>query len=92
MLFLNANAETGVGFNQDFVKPQGVDADVFHQPGIGGDDRRIGAGNAVQDLNEASLQLLLIGSFLAQHHHPFIQPKYQRCFVYSSPRYQLNCW
>ena len=30
LLFLNANAETGVGFNQDFVKPQGVDADVFH--------------------------------------------------------------
>ena len=71
LLLLDANAETGVGFNQDFVKPQGVDADVFHQAGIRGDHRWISAGNAMQDLDEASLQLLLIGSSLAQHHQPF---------------------
>ena len=71
LLFLDANAETGVGFDQDFVKPKGVNPDVFHQASIGGDHRWIGAGDAMQDVNEASLQLLLIGSYLAQHHQPF---------------------
>ena len=71
LLFLDANAETGVGFDQDFVKPKGVNPDVFHQASIGGDHRWVGAGDAMQDVNEASLQLLLIGSYLAQHHQLF---------------------
>ena len=71
LLFLDANAETGVRFNQDFVKPQRVDPDVFHEAGIKSDHRWIGAGNAMQDLDEASLQLLLVGGSLAQHRHSF---------------------
>ena len=75
LLFLDADAEAGIGLDQNFVKPEGVDTDVFHQAGIGGDDRRVGAGNAMQDLDKSSLQLMLIGSSLGQHLHPFDQAK-----------------
>ena len=71
LFLLDANAETGVGFDQDFVEPQRVDPDVFHQAGIRSDYRGISAGNAMQDFDEASLQLLLIGGSLAQHRQPF---------------------
>ena len=71
LFFLDANSETGVSFDQDFVEPQRVDPDVFHQAGIRSDRRWISAGNSMKDLDEASLQLLLIGGSLAQHHQPF---------------------
>ena len=71
LFLLDANSETGVGFNQDFVKPQGVDSDIFHQPGIRGDHRRISTGDSMKDLYEASLQLLIIGNSLSQHHQSF---------------------
>ena len=74
LFFLDADPEAGVGFDQNFVEPEGVDPDVFHQASIGGDDRRVGAGNAMQDLDKSSLQLMLIGSSLGQHLHPFNQP------------------
>ena len=38
LFFLNANAEAGIGLDQNFVKTQGVDPDVFHQARVGGDD------------------------------------------------------
>jgi len=41
LLFLDADAEACVGLDQNFVEPQGVDADIFHQAGPGGDHRRI---------------------------------------------------
>ena len=75
LLFLDADAEAGIGLDQNFVKPEGVDPDVFHQAGICGDDRRVGPGNAMQDLDKASLQLMLIGRSLGQHLHPFNQAK-----------------
>ena len=75
LFFLDANSETGVSLDQDFVEPQRVDPDVFHQAGIRSDRRWISAGNAMQDLDKASLQLMLIGSSLGQHLHPFDQAK-----------------
>jgi len=75
LLLLDANTETGVGLDQNFVEPQGVDPDVLHQARITCDDRRICAGNAMQDLDKAYLQLLLIGDSLCQHPHPFDQVK-----------------
>mgnify|MGYP001331811519 FL=1 len=82
LLLLDANPEAGVGFDQDFVEPQGVDPDVLHQAGIGGDHRRIGAGNAMQDLDKAPLQLL-IGISLCQHPHPFDPAKVPVLFLLS---------
>ena len=55
LLLLDTNTETGVGLDQDFVKPQGINSDVFYQTGIRGDRCRVGAGNAMQDLDEAAL-------------------------------------
>ena len=55
LLLLDANAEAGVGFDQDFVEPPGINSDVLHQASIRGDRCRIGARNAMQDLDEASL-------------------------------------
>ena len=71
LIFLDADAEAAVRFNQNFVEPQGVDPDILHQTCIVSDYSRISAGNAMQDFDEVSLQLLLIGSSLAQHHQPF---------------------
>ena len=71
LFLLDADSEAGVGFDQDFVKPQGVNPNVLHQPRFGSDHCWISAGNAMQDLDKAPLQLLLIGSSLAQRHQPF---------------------
>lgn len=75
LLFLDADAEAGIGLDQNFVKPEGVDPDVFHQAGVCGDDRRVGAGNAMQDFDKVSLQLMLIESSLAQRRLPSYSSK-----------------
>ena len=55
LLFLDADAETGVGFDQNFVEAEGVNPNVLHQARIRGDDGRIRTGDAMQDLDKASL-------------------------------------
>ena len=59
VLLLDADAETGVGFDQDFVEAKRIDADILHQPGFRRDGSRISAGDAMQDLDQTFLQLLL---------------------------------
>ena len=66
LLLFDPNPEIGVRFDQDFVEPQGIDPDVLHQPGLWGDHSWISAGDAVQDLDQPSLQLLLVGAALCQ--------------------------
>ena len=70
LVLLNADSEAAVSFNQNFVEPQGVDPDVLHQTRLGRDYRRICAGNTMQDLDKASLHMLLIGASLGQYPHP----------------------
>ena len=70
LFFLNANAEAGISFDQNFVKTQGVDPDIFHQARIRGDDCRIGTGDAMQDFDKATLQQLLMGASLGQRPNP----------------------
>jgi len=75
LLLLNADSEARIGLDKNLIKAKRIYSDVFHQAGIGRDDRRICAGNAMQDLHKASLQLLLIGSSLGQHLHHFDSAK-----------------
>ena len=67
LLFLDADAETGVGFDQNFVEAKGINSNVLHQACIRSDQGWICTGDAMQDLDKASLQLLLIGGSLGQH-------------------------
>ena len=34
IFFLDTDAEAGIGFDQDFVEPQGINPDIFHEPGV----------------------------------------------------------
>jgi hypothetical protein len=51
----DANPETGIGFDQNFVKAQRINTDIFHQTGICRNQGRVGSGDAMQDLYKASL-------------------------------------
>jgi hypothetical protein len=51
----DANPETGIGFDQNFVKAQRINTDIFHQTGIRRNQGRVGSGDAMQDLHKASL-------------------------------------
>ena len=67
-----------------FRKTSGVNPNVLHQPRFGSDHCWISAGNAMQDLDKAPLQLLLIGSSPDNTYTLLIQPK-PRCLVYPRP-------
>ena len=67
LFFLDPDSETGIGFDQNFVEAEGINPNVLHQECIRSDHGWIRTGDAMQDLDKASLQLLRIGGSLSQH-------------------------
>ena len=92
LLFLDADAETGVGFDQNFVEAEGVNPNVS----IRRASEVITAGSAPEMRCRISTRrpssCCLSGVPSSNTYNHLIKPKYQRRFVYLSPRYQLNCW
>ena len=66
VFLFDTNAEGCVRFDQNFIKAQRINSNVFHQPGFRSDGGRIGSRDSMQNLSQSSLQLLLFRERFAQ--------------------------
>ena len=72
VFFANADSKAGIGFDQDLIKAKRINTNVLHQAGLRCDLRRISPRDAMQDLDQASLQLLLIREPFSQRVSPLL--------------------
>ena len=65
-LLFDPDAEAGVGFNQNLVKPERIDADIVHQQCFRGNRCGIGTRDSMEDLDQALFEFLLVSAGLGQ--------------------------